>query len=169
MQTDWEYRGNTQQGVRVDKFKDNQVSFYGDLFSSTPGTQQNGYDIDATWQGISSAFQNFPGLQGMRREFCCLSSGLAGILGQSPRTFHFSLRNWTHFLSSSSLPPLLLSSLQFFPLFFFFFGFIPSFSGTFTDLYWGLVLPILEILPHQLFSKKNSLFLSNTSHWILSP
>ena len=120
MQTDWEYRGNTQQGVRVDKFKDNQVSFYGDLFSSTPGTQQNGYDIDATWQGISSAFQNFPGLQGMRREFCCLSSGLAGILGQSPRTFHFSLRNWTHFLSSSSLPPLLLSSLQFFPLFFFF-------------------------------------------------
>lgn len=121
MQTDWEYRGNTQQGVRVDKFKDNQVSFYGDLFSSIPGTQQNGYDIDATWQGISSAFQNFPGLQGMRREFCCLSSGLAGILGQSPRTFHFSLGNWTHFLSSSSLPPLLLSSLQFFPLFFLFF------------------------------------------------
>lgn len=129
MQTDWEYRGNTQQGVRVDQFKDNQVSFYGDLFSSTPGTQQNGYDIDATWQGISSAFQNFPGLQGMRREFCCLSSGLAGILGQSPRTFHFSLRNWTHFLSSSSLPPLLLSSLQFFPLFFFFLALFPVFQA----------------------------------------
>ena len=146
MQIDWEYKGNTQQGVRVEEFKYNQASVVQICVQFSSWSPQNGCEIDAK---SGRKLQFFP-------ELVSWTSGYKKrILLSLLWTFRYLIPNskvfWLQPLEIGHFPSFLPPSLplSFFPfflslssfllllLFFFILFYSPSFQAHLQTCSWG--------------------------------